>query len=76
MSECEYSKIIMDGDHYRMCDLFLWQGCGETGWRENYLQCDMRRLATKILAERANSKAKTDKQIETQVWQPKRQGLT
>jgi len=72
MSECEYSKIIMDGDHYRMCDLFLWQGCGETGWRDNYLKCDMRRLATKILAERAETK--TYKQVEPKVWQPKRPG--
>ena len=55
-----------------MCDLFLWQGCGETGWRDNYLKCDMRRLATKILAERAETK--TYKQVEPKVWQPKRPG--
>jgi len=69
MSECEYSRIIQDGGHYRMCDLFLWQGCGETGWHDNFLKCDMRKLATKILAERADTK--TDKVLEPQLWQPK-----
>jgi len=66
---CPYSRPAFENaEHYRMCDLFVWRGCGESGWRDNFLKCDMLKLAEKILAEREETKKKTNP--DTQKWQP------